>query len=70
MLFTCFLLIIYRPPPDEDFWRTGSFGVKLRSGRVTALALCVCCGDSNGTIQSPVRPDVQLPGELVSACMT
>ncbi|KAI3131951.1 hypothetical protein CBS147330_4376 [Penicillium roqueforti] len=56
--------IRFKPPPDEDFWRTGSFGVKLRSGRVTALALCVCCGDSNGTIQSPVRPDVQLPGEL------
>ncbi|KAI3131609.1 hypothetical protein CBS147326_5572 [Penicillium roqueforti] len=56
--------IRFKPSPDEDFWRTGSFGVKLRSGRVTALALCVCCGDSNGTIQSPVRPDVQLPGEL------
>ncbi|KAJ6178906.1 hypothetical protein N7519_009367 [Penicillium mononematosum] len=56
--------IRFKPPPTEEFWRTGSFGVKLRSGRVAVIALSVCCGDSNGTIQSPVRPDVQLPGEV------
>ncbi|KOS45065.1 hypothetical protein ACN38_g4048 [Penicillium nordicum] len=56
--------IRFKPPPNEEFWKTGSFGVKLRSGRVTVLSLSVCCGDSNGTIPSPVRPDVQLPNEL------
>ncbi|CAG7971093.1 unnamed protein product [Penicillium nalgiovense] len=59
--------IRFKPPPTEEFWRTGSFGVKLRSGRVTVISLSICCGDLNGTIQSPVRPDVQLPGEVVSA---
>ncbi|CAG8245033.1 unnamed protein product [Penicillium nalgiovense] len=59
--------IRFKPPPIEEFWRTGSFGVKLRSGRVTVISLSICCGDLNGTIQSPVRPDVQLPGEVVSA---
>ncbi|OQE90654.1 hypothetical protein PENNAL_c0011G06773 [Penicillium nalgiovense] len=57
--------IRFKPPPTEEFWRTGSFGVKLRSGRVTVISLSICCGDLNGTIQSPVRPDVQLPGEVV-----
>ncbi|KAF4771917.1 hypothetical protein HAV15_004558 [Penicillium sp. str.  len=56
--------IRFKPPPNEEFWKTGSFGVKLRSGRVTVISLSVCCGDSNGTIPSPVRPDVQLPSEL------
>ncbi|KGO75271.1 RNA-dependent RNA polymerase, eukaryotic-type [Penicillium italicum] len=56
--------IRFKPPPSEEFWVTGSFGVKLRSGRVAAISLSVCCGDSNGTILSPVRPDVRLPNEL------
>ncbi|KAJ5967824.1 hypothetical protein N7501_004072 [Penicillium viridicatum] len=56
--------IRFKPPPNEEFWETGSFGVKLRSGRVTVISLSLCCGDSNGTIPSPVRPDVQLPSEL------
>ncbi|CAI7578194.1 unnamed protein product [Penicillium glandicola] len=56
--------IRFKPPPNEDFWRTGSFGVRLRSGRVAVISLSVCSGDSNGTIPSPVRSDVWLPGEL------
>ncbi|KGO40249.1 RNA-dependent RNA polymerase, eukaryotic-type [Penicillium expansum] len=56
--------IRFKPPPNEEFWESGSFGVKLRSGRVAVISLCLCCGDSNGTIPSPVRPDVRLPSEL------
>ncbi|KAJ5372624.1 hypothetical protein N7517_004630 [Penicillium concentricum] len=56
--------IRFRPSPNDDFWRTGSFGVRLRSGRVAVISLSICCGDSNGMIPSPVRPCVQLPGEL------
>ncbi|KAJ5970641.1 uncharacterized protein N7479_000559 [Penicillium vulpinum] len=56
--------IRFKPPSNEDFWRTGSFGVRLRSGRVAVISLSICCGDSNGVIPSPVRPDVRLPGEL------
>ncbi|KAJ5816384.1 hypothetical protein N7447_008617 [Penicillium robsamsonii] len=56
--------IRFKPPPNEDFWRTGSFGMRLRSGRVAVISLSICCGDSNGTIPSPVRPDVQVPGEM------
>ncbi|KAJ5428334.1 RNA-dependent RNA polymerase eukaryotic-type [Penicillium cf. griseofulvum] len=56
--------IRFKPPPTEDFWRTGSFGVRLRSGRVAVISLSICCGDSNGSIPSPVRPDIRLPGEL------
>ncbi|KAJ5154575.1 uncharacterized protein N7500_010014 [Penicillium coprophilum] len=56
--------IRFKPPPSKDFWRTGSFGVRLRSGRVAVISLSICCGDSNGTIPSPVRPNVELPREL------
>ncbi|EKV21105.1 RNA-directed RNA polymerase (Sad-1), putative [Penicillium digitatum] len=54
----------FKPPPNEQFWETGSFGVKLRSGRVAVISLSLCGGASNGTIPSPVRPDIRLPSEL------
>jgi hypothetical protein len=60
-------LIVHRPPPDTDFWTPGYCEVRFRSGRVYKIHLRLFCGQSSDSIQSPVRPEIDLPAELVRA---
>lgn len=57
---------LYRPPPSSDIWSGGSYVVKLRNGSEVPLRLELELRNNEVFVDSPVRPGVRYPSQLVS----
>jgi hypothetical protein len=61
----CYLPPI-RPAPTKAFWQSGSYDIRLSSGRVVTLVVALDFTAPSAFLKSPSREDVVYPRECVS----
>lgn len=54
------------PPPTTNFWKHGRYTINLPDGRRTTILVDLEPKQFDNGIQSPIRPEVRYPEELVS----
>ncbi|KAB8236873.1 RNA dependent RNA polymerase [Aspergillus alliaceus] len=56
--------IRFKPPPKTDFWRKGSYLIKVPNGRAALVNIALDFNRDKPQIASPVRPDIFYPVEV------
>ncbi|KAE8354242.1 RNA dependent RNA polymerase-domain-containing protein [Aspergillus coremiiformis] len=56
--------IRFKPPPKTDFWRKGSYLIKLANGRPSVINLALDLNRDEPRVASPVRPGISYPMEV------
>lgn len=57
--------MVYRPPPQVDFWRQGEYTILLPSGKSCTITISLDNKRPDLRVESPLRPNVHYPAELV-----